>query len=98
MLRMHHSWWATGGILCVYHDRIVIVREGLLPARTYVLARASITALEPEPQLFWFMFSGGLRVIHTVASYPQFLFYSRDIEVLILRLRQNGFPVATSDA
>ena len=97
-LHLDGSLWFTRGILEIYSDAIVLTRERVLRQRRYVLPRKSITRLHPEPQLFWFLFSGGLRIEHTLAAHPQFLFYSRDIEVLTLKLQQNGFPISTSNA
>jgi hypothetical protein len=96
-LRVARSIWITAAILEVHADSIVLIRERLLRQRRYVLPRSSITRLSEE-QLFWFLFSGALRIEHTVASYPTFVFWSRDIEVLTVQLRQLGFPVCTSNA
>ena len=95
-LRLGHSLWAVAGVFELHDDSLVVTREGVR-RRRYVLPRASITSLSIE-QFLWFLFSGGLRIEHTVASYPSFLFYSRDIEVLTVQLQQHGFPVSPSDA
>jgi hypothetical protein len=96
-LRSARSLWVSGAILEVCADSIIISHERLFRRRRYFLPKASITRLS-EDQLMWFMFSGALRIEHTVSSYPTFLFWSRDIEVLTVRLRQFGFPVSTSNA
>lgn len=95
-LRVGRSYWYAGGTLAIYADSLVVSRESLFYS-SYVLPRISVSLLHQDPQLFWFMFSGGLRITHTVASYPEFLYYSHDIEVLIVKLQQNDFPVITSD-
>ena len=95
-LRLGRSLWAVGCTFELHDDSLVVTREGIR-YRIYVIPRASITRLCVE-QFFWFLFSGGLRIEHTIASYPSLLFYSRDIEVLTVQLQQHGFPVSTSDA
>jgi hypothetical protein len=96
-LQVGRSLWITAAMVEVHSDSIVVIHERMFRQHRYVLPRSSITRLSEE-KFFWFLFSGALRVGHTVASYPAFLFWSRDIEVLTLQLRQLGFPVSTSDA
>jgi hypothetical protein len=95
-LRLGRSLWSANGIVDIHDDSLVVTREGFR-RRDFILPRASITRLTVE-QPFWFMFSGGLRIEHTISSYPSLLFYSRDIEVLTVQLQQHGFRVSNSDA
>jgi hypothetical protein len=96
-IRTAGSLWVSGGILEVYADSIVVIHERLFRRRRYFLPKASITRLSDD-RLAWFMFSGALRIDHSIMSYPIFLFWSRDIDILTVQLRQFGFPLSTSHA
>lgn len=80
------------GVLEFDGNALVVTGETIFRRRTYVLPRPSIVELSEEKP-FWFMFSGGLRIQHTVEAYPPFVLWSRDIEALTIRLRQLGFDV-----
>ncbi len=80
------------GVLEFDGDALVLTGETIFRQRTYVLPRSSIVKLLEEKP-FWFMFSGGLRIQHTVEAYPPFVLWSRDIETLTIQLRQLGFVV-----
>ena len=84
--------------MCEVHPtELVLIRQRLFRAHRYVLPRAAITRLREE-RLFWFMFSGAIRIEHSISEYPRFLFWSRDVEVLTLFLARHDYPVATPNA
>jgi len=80
------------GVLEFDGAALVLTGETIFRQRRYVLPRSSVLELSEEKP-FWFMFSGGLRIEHTVEAHPPFVLWSRDIETLTIRLRQLGFDV-----
>jgi hypothetical protein len=70
------------------------VRSGQLAlctiTRRLVFPVTSVTAIST----YYGMFSVGIRIEHTVPEYPRFIvFWSRQPEVLIERLKGAGFPI-----
>ena len=94
-LRLGRSIWISGGVLALYSDHMLLTSERLFRVRHYTLPRVSITRISEKR---WLLFSGELRIEHTVGSYPcPIVFYSKDIEVLQIKLQQLAFPLFTSD-